>query len=123
MPLEEDVKKDVRKWSEHFLEIPNKHLGGFPACPFAKKTWKDDKVVVEVKRKHKWYKSELNAHLKQLNFSVHEILIFCDPYYSYDTDEFQSIVDAYNTWYNKKTSILWVFIQIIQQMRRNKNSL
>ena len=24
MPLEEDVKKDVRKWSEHFLEIPNK---------------------------------------------------------------------------------------------------
>ena len=35
MPLEEEIKKDVRKWSEHFLEIPNKHLGGFPACPFA----------------------------------------------------------------------------------------
>ena len=44
-------KKDVRKWSEHFLEIPNKHLGGFPACPFAKKTWKDNKVLVEVKEK------------------------------------------------------------------------
>jgi hypothetical protein len=83
MPLEEDVKQDVRKWSEHFLEIPNKHLGGFPACPFAKKTWKDNKVVVEVKRKHKWYKSELNGHLKQLDFSVHEILIFCDPYFNY----------------------------------------
>ena len=82
MPLEEQIKKDVRKWSEHFLEIPNKHLGGYPACPFAKKTWQDNKAVVEVKRKHKWYKSELNAHLKQLDFSVHEILIFCDPYYS-----------------------------------------
>ena len=38
MQLEEEIKKDVRKWSEFFLEIPNKHLGGFPACPFAKKT-------------------------------------------------------------------------------------
>ena len=57
MPLEEDVKQDVRKWSEHFLEIPNKHLGGFPACPFAKKTWKDDKVIVEVKRKIAFTKS------------------------------------------------------------------
>ena len=44
MPLEEDVKQDVRKWSEHFLEIPNKHLGGFPACPFAKKTWNGIKL-------------------------------------------------------------------------------
>ena len=38
MQLEKEIKKDVRKWSENFLEIPNKHLGGFPACPFAKKT-------------------------------------------------------------------------------------
>ena len=102
MPLEKQIKKDVRKWSEHFLEIPNKHLGGFPACPFAKKTWADNKVVVEVKRKNKWYKTELNAHLKQLDFSIHEILIFCDPYFNYSLEEFQDIIDAYNNWYNKK---------------------
>ena len=53
MPLEEEIKKDVRKWSEHFLEIPNKHLGGFPACPFAKKTWKDNKVVSMLSTIHK----------------------------------------------------------------------
>ena len=102
MRLEEQIKKDVRKWSEHFLEIPNKHLGGYPACPFAKKTWQDNKVVVEVKRKQKWYKSELNTHLKQLDFSVHEILIFCDPYFNYSLEQFQDIIDAYNSWYNKK---------------------
>ena len=100
--LQKEIKKDVRKWSEHFLEIPNKHLGGFPACPFAKKTWQDDKVVVEVKRKNKWYKTELNAQLKQLDFHVHEILIFCDPYFNYSLEEFQDIIDAYNDWYNKK---------------------
>ena len=102
MPLEEEINKDVRKWSEHFLDIPNKHLGGFPACPFAKKTWKDNKVVVAVKRKNKWYKAEFNAHIKQLDFSVHELLIFCDPYFNYSLDKFQEIIDDYNSWYNKK---------------------
>ena len=37
MRLEEQIKKDVRKWSEHFLEIPNKHLGGYPGLSFCKK--------------------------------------------------------------------------------------
>ena len=102
MPLEKEIKQDVRKWSKYFLEVPNKHLGGYPACPFAKKKWDDNKVVVEVKRKSKWYKSELNGHLKQLDFSVHELLIFCDPYFNYSLEEFQDVIDEYNTWYNKK---------------------
>ena len=42
----EEIIKDVRKWSELFLEVPNKHLGGMPACPFAKKTWKEKNVLV-----------------------------------------------------------------------------
>ena len=100
--LQKEIKKDVRKWSEEFLEIPNKHLGGFPACPFAKKTWNNHKVVIETKRKFKQYKSELNSHLKQLDFKVHEILIFCDPYFNYSLDQFQDIIDDYNDWYNKK---------------------
>jgi len=100
--LQEKIKKDVRKWSQEFLEIPNKHLGGFPACPFAKKTWNDNKVIIEVKRKFKQYKAELNAHLKQLDLNVHEILIFCDPYFNYTLDDFQGMIDDYNDWYNKK---------------------
>jgi hypothetical protein len=97
-----EITEDVRKWSEHFLEVPNKHLGGFPACPFAKKTWNDNKVIIEVKTKYKQYKAELNAHIKQLDFKVHEILIFCDPYFNYTLDEYQEIIDSYNEWYNKK---------------------
>ena len=73
-----------------------------PACPFAKKTWNDNKVVIEVKRKYKQYKAELNGHIKQLDFKVHEILIFCDPYFNYSLDEYQEIIDSYNEWYNKK---------------------
>ena len=55
--LQKEIKKDVRKWSQEFLEIPNKHLGGIPACPFAKKSWNDNKVIVEIKRKFKVYPS------------------------------------------------------------------
>ena len=36
-PTREQIIEDVRLWSKHFLEVPNIHLGGFPACPFAKK--------------------------------------------------------------------------------------
>jgi len=100
--LQKEIKKDVRKWSQEFLEVPNKHLAGKPACPFAKKTWNDNKVLVETKRKYKQYKPELNTHLKQLNFDIHDILIFCDPYFNYTLDEFQDIIDDYNDWYNKK---------------------
>jgi len=102
MQLERQIKKDVRKWSEHFLEIPNKHLGGFPACPFAKKTWKDKKVLIKTKIKNKWYKTQLNAYLSKINFDRHEILIFCDPYFNYSLEQFQDMIDAYNNWYNKK---------------------
>ena len=87
--LQKEIKKDVRKWSEEFLEIPNKHLGGFPACPFAKENMEDNKVIIETKRKFKQYKSELNAQLKQLDFHIHEILIFCDPYFNYSLEHFR----------------------------------
>jgi|TARA_R100001509_G_scaffold720_1_gene727 hypothetical protein len=102
MPLEEDVKQDVRKWSELYLEVPNKHLGGMPACPFAKKTWKDNKVLVGVKGKHKWYKTQLNLYLKNIDWNKHELLIFCDPYFNYGIEDLQNAIDEYNKEYNKK---------------------
>ena len=102
MRLEKLIKKDVRKWSLHYLEVPNVHLGGMPACPFAKKTWAENKVLVEVKEKNKWYKSQLNLHLNQLDLNIHELLIFCDPYFNYSLQQFQDIIDEYNYWYNKK---------------------
>jgi len=57
-----DIIDDVRLWSSHYLEIPNIHLGGVPACPFAKKAWQDNKVWVSVKSKGSTYKIELNNH-------------------------------------------------------------
>jgi|TARA_R100001594_G_scaffold138322_1_gene181891 hypothetical protein len=100
-PTREEIIEDVRLWSKHFLEVPNIHLGGFPACPFAKKAWLDKKVWVEVKTKGSTYKKELNTHIDNLNFNIKEILIFCDPYYSYSPDELHLATEEYNYWHNK----------------------
>ena len=40
------IEKDLRSWSRKVLEVPNEALGGLPACPFAKKAWKQRKVNV-----------------------------------------------------------------------------
>ena len=67
-PTRKQIIEDVRLWSKHFLEVPNLHLGGVPACPFAKKAWLDKKVWVTVKPKYLSYKKELNNCLKNLDF-------------------------------------------------------
>ena len=101
-PTREQIIDDVRSWSRHYLEVSNVHLGGVPACPFAKKAWTDDKVWVAVKTKHSTYKKELNNYLKNLDFTKKEIFIFCDPYYSYSPDELHYATEEYNDWYNLK---------------------
>ena len=101
-PTRKQIIEDVRIWSKHFLEVPNLHLGGVPACPFAKKAWLDKKVWVAVKTKNSTYKKELNDCLKNLDFTKKEILIFCDPYYSYSPDELHMATEDFNEWYNRK---------------------
>ena len=97
-----EIIDDVRLWSKHYLEVPNLHLGGVPACPFAKKTWYNKKAWVSVKTKGSVYKTELSNHLKNLNFNVSEILIFCDPYYSYLPNDLHEITEEFNKIHNKK---------------------
>jgi hypothetical protein len=40
------IEADLRSWSKEVLEVPNPHLGGLPACPFAKHAWFEGKVLV-----------------------------------------------------------------------------
>ncbi len=101
-PSRQDIIHDVRISSNTFLEVSNIHLGGLPACPFARKAWAADKVWVSVKTKYSTYKKELNDCLKNLDFTKKEILIFCDPYYSYSPDDLHEATEDYNYWYNKK---------------------
>ena len=101
-PSRKDIIQDIRNWSANYLEVRNEHLGGMPACPFARSTWKLKKVRIEIKPKKLWYKKTLNEILEKFNWNKHEILIFCDLYYNYSPDDLGDVTEAYNNFYNSK---------------------
>ena len=40
------IEADLRSWSREVLETPSSHLGGLAACPYARKAWRENKVLV-----------------------------------------------------------------------------
>ena len=42
--VEDKICEEIRLWSQHALEIPNKNYNNLPSCPFAKSAWANDKV-------------------------------------------------------------------------------
>ena len=40
------IEQDLRSWSREVLEVPNQHLRGLPPCPYARKAWRDNAVLV-----------------------------------------------------------------------------
>ncbi len=42
------VAHEIERWSEEAVQIPQKHLGGLPACPFARAAWARDNVAIHV---------------------------------------------------------------------------
>tara|TARA_R100000231_G_scaffold22099_3_gene21198 strand:- start:2488 stop:3024 length:537 start_codon:yes stop_codon:yes gene_type:complete len=97
------IHDEVRLWSKHYLEVPNKHLNKMPACPFAKKAWLDNKVDIAIRNPEYGYVRELHKHVKNINFNKKEILIYCDTFFKeYSLNKFQRIIDNFNRKYNKK---------------------
>lgn len=42
------IEADIRKWSNEFLEVPNKKLNGLPPCPYAKQAWLENQVKFSI---------------------------------------------------------------------------
>ena len=100
--LAEKIKGDVINWSKNVLEPMNKHLG-FPACPFAAKWRRENKLRIEVRPDKSKYEKHLTTVLKSWNKKQHDIIIFCDPYWDqYDEEQFQDKIDFYNKTYNRR---------------------
>ncbi len=97
------IHEEIRLWSKHYLEVRNKHLNGLPACPFARKSWAQNKVDIQIRNTDQGYTRNLHKHVKKIDFDKKELLIFCDVNYKqYSLNKFQSIIDNFNGRYNKK---------------------
>jgi hypothetical protein len=47
--LEQNIVREITQWSRQVLEPKSEFFNGMPACPFAEKAWKDDKVSLMFK--------------------------------------------------------------------------
>ena len=67
------ITQDIFNWSKKFLEKPNKHLGGMPVCPYAKKARENNKLkVIEVQESEKFLDKIIFACD---NFGVYDVVI------------------------------------------------
>jgi len=91
------IEKDLRNWSRDVLEVPNEALGGLPACPFAKKAWKQRKVNV-VETTGLVYTTEKEAKV----FHNHRYELVVVASYNYpDISMFNMYVEYLNDKYTK----------------------
>ena len=89
------IADDLREWSINVLEVPNEHLDGLPACPYAKKAWQDDKVkIVETKNIYK----ETLRQCNEFEDNAYDLTI-CASFTIPNMQEF-------STWCEERNSLL-----------------
>lgn len=84
------IESDLKDWSEKVLEVPNPHLNGMPACPYARKAWMDNKVKV-IETPDVLLSALLNRHL----IGEYDLIIvasFTMP----DNETMQLTIEQYN---------------------------
>jgi hypothetical protein len=63
------IEADLRSWSREVLEAPSPHLKGMPPCPYARKAWRDNKVLV----------------IESDNFGA-DVARYCRDFYEFDKE-------------------------------------
>ena len=83
---------EIKAWSKHALEVKNDNFNGLPACPFAKKAWKDDKVTVIFKDSEHY--QDLYTAISTFT-DVYDLVIIADTSYK-PLKEFHEYIDNLN---------------------------
>jgi len=86
------IEADLKAWSREVLEVPNEHLNGLPPCPYARKAWADNKVLV-VETDYIYAEAMMHcATFDALNKDVVVVASYAMP----DIDTFSSFVEGLN---------------------------
>tara|TARA_R100000773_G_C4218874_1_gene117409 strand:+ start:2333 stop:2857 length:525 start_codon:yes stop_codon:yes gene_type:complete len=87
-------KKIIRAWSKEVLEPKSDFHNGLPACPFAKKSWLNERVKIQVCQEDDW--SDLTDSILKFDDSI-DVLIYVNNNWDHITDtEFDARVDIIN---------------------------
>ena len=91
--LEQEICGEIRDWSRHALESPDKEYGGLPACTYAKKAWDDDKVGLSFKYSPSY--QPLYTIISTFD-DVHDVVILVDLSYESDSKTFHEYLWGLN---------------------------
>lgn len=100
------IADDIREWSRQVLEVPNPYMPrNMPACPYAEKAWKQNKVhVVETSELFKCLQNWVQR-FNQTNLDVVIVASFNYP----DIEQFESVVESLNAQITKHDLFLMGF--------------
>lgn len=93
------ITKEILEWSENFLEIPSKKLGGWSVCPYAKAArLKNEVKIVEVEHSKDFlYTVTSEARtIKEQNKKL--VVVACDDF-NIEAEELGCYIDALNYAY------------------------
>ena len=88
----EEIVIEIRRWSSSVLEKTSDNYNGLPACPFAKKAWRDNRVDFIFKDTEDW--DALYLAIEDWDDSK-DVVILVDSCYE-DFKEFYEILDSIN---------------------------
>ena len=72
------LMKELRQWSDTVLEQPQSKFNNLPACPFAKKTWNNNKVDIMISQCGDW--SDLMDSIISFD-DTYDVIIYCGADY------------------------------------------
>jgi hypothetical protein len=91
--LEKSILSEILAWSQHSLEKPNAFFNNLPACPFAKKAWKEGKVAVLFKHEKNY--QTVYSTISQFD-TVFDLVIVVDLAYEKNSDLFHEYLEKLN---------------------------
>lgn len=91
--LEKTICDEIRAWSAHALELPNAFFGGLPPCPYARKAWADDRVLIIFKHEPSY--QSLYRVISTFE-DRYDLVILVETRYDPDPDRFHDYLDELN---------------------------
>lgn len=85
----------LENWINEVLSIPNPIFNNLSACPYAKKAWQDNKVIV--KTHASWVDAYSDVVTRSYNFTEYDLIIFAFPRESITPQQLSQAVENLNT--------------------------
>lgn len=91
--LERDICTEIRAWSRHAIENASPFFNNLPPCPYARKSWEEDKVLILFK--HESGYQTLYKVLSEFE-DRYDVVLLVETVFREDPDAYHQYLDDLN---------------------------